>query len=338
MHRTASCSVAALCGMLLTLAVPAQTDASADLAKIKAEARQALDVGDFGTASAGYRRVTLADPDDGTAWQLLGYCLHAQGKLDEALPVHQKAAEFAAVAAVASYNCACVYALQGKTDDAFAWLDKAVKAGFDRPEYLSEDGDIASLRKDPRFAEIEKRVAKQARPDKTQVFAVQTDRKCARIAWFNRAGSPGQVAVDYTAVPWHDKYAAMVESPEMLGKRWRLGGDFWTTLDTSVDAEIGGVAVPAGHYYLTLVQREAGHPLLCVHDAAEVKKQRLDPFQAARVQGGIEIPLAMSKGEKVAAHLDLGIHVEKGSLDHATFDVRFGPFVLTAPVLLKVGS
>jgi len=96
--------------------------------------------------------------------------------------------------------------------------------------------------------------------------------------------------------------------------------------------------VPAGHYYLTLIQREAGHVLLGVHEAAAVKKQRIDPFQAARLTGGLEIPLTLQKGTDVAAKLDLGMHVTKGTLDHATFDVRFGPFVLSAPVVLKVGS
>lgn len=337
MHPILTRSLAALCGLVFAAIAPCQTaDAAADLKKIRAEAREAVQNGDLATAVAGFRKVTMADPKDGLAWQLLGYALHAQGKLDEALPIHQKAAEFPDVAGVASYNAACVYALQGKPEDAFAWLDKSAKAGFNRPEQLDDDPDMDTLRKDPRFAEIRKRIAAQAGPDRTQVFAIQTDRKCARVAWFSRTGSPGEIAIDYTPVPWQEKYAGMVGKAEMMGKKWRFGGDFWTSLDTSVDLVIGDVEIPAGYYYLTLEQREGDKVVLGLHDAIAVKKLRIDPFQAARVTGGIEVPLAMAKAEKSADKLDVGIHVASGSLDHGSFDVRFGPFALSAPVLMKV--
>ena len=43
------------------------------------------------------------------------------------------------------YNLACALALQGKTDDALAALDRAIERGFIDPNFLSEDPDLASL-------------------------------------------------------------------------------------------------------------------------------------------------------------------------------------------------
>jgi len=49
------------------------------------------------------------------------------------------------------YNVACVYALGGKPEDALACLDKAVRNGFGHREWLENDSDLDSLRADPRF-------------------------------------------------------------------------------------------------------------------------------------------------------------------------------------------
>ncbi|MCA8974042.1 MAG: DUF2911 domain-containing protein [Planctomycetes bacterium] len=340
MHRHGLLSLVSATALVISAGfLPAQEGKSVpDVTTLRAEAREALQGGEFEAAAAGFRRVTAAAPDDGTSWQLLGYCLHALGKLDEALPVHKRAAEFPEVAAVASYNAACVYALQGKVDEAFGWLDKAATAGFDRPEHIEGDSDMDVLRKDPRFAKILERINKQAGPDRMQVFAIQNERKCARVAWFNRAGSPGQIAIQYSPVAWRDKYDAMVDDAAMLGKKWRFGADFWTSLDNSVDLLMGGVTVPAGYYYLTVAQHEPGKFVLGIHDAAEVKKQRIDAFQAERLQGGIEVPLVHDTSEDIAEELGIAIKVKSGSKDHGKFVVRFGGHALTAPVLMKVGS
>jgi hypothetical protein len=195
-----------------------------------------------------------------------------------------------------------------------------------------------SLRKDPRFEKVMKALAAAAEstPNKVNVFAQTVERKLARVAWFDKKGSPGQIAIDYSPVAWQAKYDEAVD--KMIGKKWRFGADCWTSLDTSVPLQFGGVAVPAGYYYLTLEQREPGVFLLALHDANEVKKQRIDPFQAERVKGGIEVKLTHEKSEKQADQLHIAIEVEKGSLDHGTFAVHFGGHSLSAPVVMQVGK
>lgn len=53
-----------------------------------------------------------------------------------------------------AYDAALAYARLGDSDNAFAWLKRALNLGYDRLGYLSEDPDLASLRKDPRFTKL----------------------------------------------------------------------------------------------------------------------------------------------------------------------------------------
>jgi len=336
MHRT-SWSVLVSTVLFLAPAFAQGVQPAVDTKKLRGQAQAAIQSGDFESAAAGFKKVIELDPKDGLAWQLLGFALHSSGKLDEALPVHKKATEFPAVAPVAAYNVACVYALQGKTDDAFTWLDKAVGFGFDRAEHIEGDSDMDSLRKDPRFAKVVVAAAAAAeKPGKVQVFAQTVERRCSRIAWFDRKGSPGQVAIDYSPVKWLPKYDDLVG--KMIGKKWRFGSDFWTSLDTSVPLLLGGVTVPAGYYYLTIEQREPGEFQLALHDANEVKSKRIDAFQAERLQGGLEVKLNHGKGEKLAEQLHVAIKMDDGSLDHGTLFVHFGEHELSAPVVMQLGK
>jgi len=56
------------------------------------------------------------------------------------------------------YNSACVYALGGRTDEAIKLLDKAIDNGFGHREWLENDTDLDSLRADPRFEALLKKL------------------------------------------------------------------------------------------------------------------------------------------------------------------------------------
>jgi adenylate cyclase len=49
------------------------------------------------------------------------------------------------------YNVACVYALQGKVDEAIDCLDKAMTHAFWYKRWAKNDSDLDSLRSSPRF-------------------------------------------------------------------------------------------------------------------------------------------------------------------------------------------
>ncbi len=49
------------------------------------------------------------------------------------------------------YNVACVYALQGQTEEALACLEKAVEHGLGQKDWMEKDSDLISIRSRPRF-------------------------------------------------------------------------------------------------------------------------------------------------------------------------------------------
>jgi tetratricopeptide (TPR) repeat protein len=116
-----------------------------------AEAGDLLHAEKYSDAAEKYGAIAAANPENAKAALMHGYALHAAGRLDEALVAHERAAQFADVKATALYNAACVLALQGQTDKAFAKLDESIKAGFWMADHMQKDDDLKSLRTDARF-------------------------------------------------------------------------------------------------------------------------------------------------------------------------------------------
>jgi TolB-like protein/Flp pilus assembly protein TadD len=56
------------------------------------------------------------------------------------------------------YNSACVYALGGRPEEAIKLLDKAIDNGFGHREWLENDTDLDTLRADPRFEALLKKL------------------------------------------------------------------------------------------------------------------------------------------------------------------------------------
>ena len=121
---------------------------------LRHQAEQAAANGRWEQAADAFRDLTQRDDQDVRAWFMLGYCLHAGGKIDEAIVVHKRAATFRRAKPVALYNLACAYALKGRSDDAIATLKQAIDAGFISVNSISEDDDFESLKEDPRFVEL----------------------------------------------------------------------------------------------------------------------------------------------------------------------------------------
>jgi tetratricopeptide (TPR) repeat protein len=55
------------------------------------------------------------------------------------------------------YNIACVYALQGKTEEAIDCLDKAMTHAYWYKRWAQHDSDLDSLRTHPRFIALMER-------------------------------------------------------------------------------------------------------------------------------------------------------------------------------------
>ena len=97
----------------------------------------------------------------GSRWFERGLELHEDGKWDAAIEAFSKAIEKGYREEVASFNIACGHARKGDKERAFEWLEKAEASGFRLSANL-DDGDLDSLRSDPRFTRL-KAKARQAR-------------------------------------------------------------------------------------------------------------------------------------------------------------------------------
>jgi len=118
------------------------------------EARALLERNELDAATEAFRAIVEREPENASAWFYLGYALHVGGRVEEALEAHVIAAGFDPKCHAARYNAACANALLGRREEAFAWLGRAIAAGFANRSLLRTDPDLASLRDDPRFAAL----------------------------------------------------------------------------------------------------------------------------------------------------------------------------------------
>lgn len=97
-------------------------------------------------------------PDDARALYLgaISWCRLSEPKTG--LDWARRALEMDPHEPVTLYNVACLYALQGQTDEGLTCLENAVKYGFGHKEWIENDSDLNSLRSDPRYAALLKRL------------------------------------------------------------------------------------------------------------------------------------------------------------------------------------
>lgn len=136
----------------------ARVDGDEELEKQIEAGNQAVQEGEFGQAVSTYQDIVSKHKDHGYAHYRLGYALHANGQLDDAIVQHKKAAKFKSFAPVATYNLACALALKGEAEMAIETLHKAADVGFSQVDYMLSDSDLASIRDDERFTALVKKM------------------------------------------------------------------------------------------------------------------------------------------------------------------------------------
>jgi SagB-type dehydrogenase family enzyme len=78
----------------------------------------------------------------------------AGGQYEEALTLYARAFRMAGVYSADYYNAACIAALAGDTDAAFAYLNEAVLSDLFDAETIEDDPDLESLHADPRWRQV----------------------------------------------------------------------------------------------------------------------------------------------------------------------------------------
>ncbi|MBK6939247.1 MAG: DUF2911 domain-containing protein [Planctomycetes bacterium] len=265
-------------------------------------------------------------PNDAQVWHHYGYALHMAGKLDEALVAHMKAAEFGKgqIQSLGFYNAACVHALKGDREKAFTCLGEAVATAPLPDGQLEGDADLTSLHDDPRWKDLLTRAAERAA--EIELGAYSTQRMGSRILAFGARSI--EVHLEWGPVAWKDEYAAAIDSGKLDGRRWRLGADFWTTLDTNVPLTFGDKTLAPGMYYVSMERRD-GKTLLQFHDPVKARTQKIDPFMIQDfLSQPVEVEMTVSKSDAPTQQLTLALTSKpaKGDAPNAAITVDYGPY------------
>jgi serine/threonine protein kinase/Tfp pilus assembly protein PilF len=110
-------------------------------------------------AIAEFQRALELEKDNAETWSSLGHAYALSGNRAEAQKMLDHLKELSAHTWVAPYNVAVIHAGLGEKDQAFAWLDRAYKdRSYYLAVYLTTDARMDSLRSDPRFGELQRRV------------------------------------------------------------------------------------------------------------------------------------------------------------------------------------
>jgi adenylate cyclase len=91
------------------------------------------------------------NPDDARAWYFSAGMLMRLGQRDQALERARRASTIDPEDSAVLYNVGCVYALAGSGEEALDHLDKAIQNGFGHRDWLENDSDLDSIRDQPRF-------------------------------------------------------------------------------------------------------------------------------------------------------------------------------------------
>jgi len=132
-------------------------------ATILEEANAHYTAGEWAKAAAGYEAALKAQPKDGRAWNRLGASYANLKQYDRAIAAYRKGLAIGNNPIV-MYNMACAYALSGRPDSALAWLDRSAEGGYNQPDAMESDEDLASLRTDPRYEALLEKVRIGAKP------------------------------------------------------------------------------------------------------------------------------------------------------------------------------
>ena len=111
---------------------------------------------------------TSRHPGNVDALAELGHVYTRQGRIERGLEIDRELVRVVPDNPTVHYNLACSLALLAVKDEAFVALERAVALGYCDAQFLLEDDDLASLRADPRFQALVRRLetARPKRPRK----------------------------------------------------------------------------------------------------------------------------------------------------------------------------
>jgi hypothetical protein len=184
--------------------------------------------------------------------------------------------------------------------------------------------------------------AQQPKPVIVAEGGAPDDRASARVLYWNtrKDASAGQFAIDYGRPVWKNAYDDAAKFDAMTkGKTWRMGSNFWTTLDTSLPLKISGREVPPGYYYLGLRRSADGSTWsLAFYDPMEVRAINLDAFDINKGRARFEVPMTIAETRTKSEKLTIALFYPKEATNKVTLQVAWGSLTLTVPIEATVSE
>lgn len=137
-------------------------------------------------------------------------------------------------------------------------------------------------------------------------------------------------SLTYGQPEWQPAYDAMLD--QLKGKVNRLGKDWFTTLITLSDLEIGGSRIPAGSYIVGLHCDKDGKFALALLDSTTAMKNKIYPGMDFKPE--IVCPLTLNKNasDEVVKKMTMTFEARAEDGGKGTFTLAWGKHTLTAPV------
>lgn len=162
------------------------------------------------------------------------------------------------------------------------------------------------------------------------------ERGTTRVGYWNNEKNmgAGQFAIDYGRPIWKREYEDTANFDKMTkGQVYRLGSNFWTTLDSDMPLTIAGKAIPAGAWYLGLHRSDDGATWSLVFiDPAKARAAHIDASEIGRAPIAFKAPMTTEQATESKDKLTIDLVFQRGNLKDVTLKIAWGKIQLSAPV------
>jgi len=187
--------------------------------------------------------------------------------------------------------------------------------------------------------------AQDSKPAPPTIVAFGSDsveRGTTRVGFWNtkKDHGVGQFAIDYGRPVWKKDYEDTAKFDAMTkGHVYRLGSNFWTTLDSDMPLNIAGTTIPAGLWYLGL-QRSADGAMwsLVFIDPMKARADHIDASEINRAPVAYKAVMTTESATEMKDKLTIDLVFQKATPKDVTLRIGWGKLLLSAPVQVSVPS
>ena len=180
----------------------------------------------------------------------------------------------------------------------------------------------------------------KARPKIIAFGSDSPERGTTRVGYWNNEKNmgAGQFAIDYGRPVWRKEYEDTAQFDKMTrGQVYRLGSNFWSTLDTDMPLNIAGKPIPAGLWYLGLHRSEDGATWSLVFiDPMKARAAHIDASEIARAPIAFKVPMTVEQAKEMKEKLTIELTWIKPNNKDVTLRIAWGKMQLSAPIQVPV--